>query len=54
MSKVTTVEKAMDLIKDGMTIVVGGFAGVGTPEALMDELVKCARRRKVTWLCLPT
>jgi len=40
MSKVSTLEKAMDLIKDGMTIMVGGFAGVGTPEAFMDELVK--------------
>lgn len=40
MATVTTVEKAMDLIKDGMTIMVGGFAAVGTPEAFMDELVK--------------
>lgn len=40
MSKVTTLEKAMDLIKDGMTIMVGGFTGVGTPEAFMDELVR--------------
>lgn len=41
MSKVTTLEHAMSLIRDGMTVMVGGFMAVGTPEIFMDALVEC-------------
>jgi acetate CoA/acetoacetate CoA-transferase alpha subunit len=34
------LEKAVALIPDGATLMVGGFMGVGTPERVMDELVK--------------
>ncbi len=40
MEKLLTVEEAAGKIKDGMSIMVGGFLGVGTPEAILDELVK--------------
>ncbi|MBP2636311.1 MAG: 3-oxoacid CoA-transferase, subunit [Firmicutes bacterium] len=40
MNKVTTVEKAMEGIKDSTTIMIGGFLGVGTPEEFINALVK--------------
>lgn len=40
MSKVTSLDRAMGLIQDGMTIMVGGFMTVGTPELFMDALVE--------------
>ncbi len=40
MQKIKTVEEATSLVKDGMTVMVGGFMGVGTPETLMDALVE--------------
>ena len=38
MSKVKTVQEAMQLIKNGMTVMLPGFLGVGTPKALIDAL----------------
>ena len=40
LSKLTTAEKAIEAIKDGDTIMVGGFLGTGSPEILIDALVK--------------
>ncbi|MFZ5752907.1 MAG: CoA transferase subunit A [Bacillota bacterium] len=39
MAKVISIGEAVDMIKDGMTIMVAGFWGVGTPEKLIDALV---------------
>jgi acetate CoA/acetoacetate CoA-transferase alpha subunit len=39
MSKVTTIAQAMENVQDGMTIMIGGFLGVGTPEMFIDALV---------------
>ncbi|QXM06716.1 acetate CoA-transferase subunit alpha [Crassaminicella indica] len=38
--KVVTLDEAMNHIKDGMTIMIGGFMAVGTPEKFMDALVE--------------
>ncbi|MEG0291103.1 MAG: CoA transferase subunit A [Anaerovoracaceae bacterium] len=39
-SKLIDAEKAIEGIKDGATIMVGGFLGTGSPEILIDALVK--------------
>ena len=39
MDKVVSTAKAVEFIKDGMTIMVGGFLANGTPETLIDALV---------------
>ena len=40
MNKLIKREQLKDLVFDGMSIMVGGFMAVGTPEQLIDELVK--------------
>lgn len=39
MNKFISVKEAAAKIQDGMTVMVGGFLGVGSPIALIDELV---------------
>jgi acetate CoA/acetoacetate CoA-transferase alpha subunit len=38
--KTVSVEDAIAMIPNGATVMVGGFMGVGTPERLLDELVR--------------
>jgi acetate CoA/acetoacetate CoA-transferase alpha subunit len=38
--KAVSVEEAIAMIPNGATIMIGGFMGVGTPERLVDELVR--------------
>lgn len=38
-NKLVSLEKALDLIKDGDVVMYGGFIGVGTPETIVDGLV---------------
>ena len=35
---------AVALIPDGASLMIGGFMGVGTPERLVDELVRQGKR----------
>jgi acetate CoA/acetoacetate CoA-transferase alpha subunit len=34
------IEAAVELIPDGASLMIGGFMGVGTPERIVDELVR--------------
>ncbi len=38
--KSVSTEEAVAMIPNGATVMVGGFMGVGTPERLLDELVR--------------
>ncbi len=40
MKKIITAMEAVEHIKDGCSIMVGGFLGVGTPEKLIDAIVE--------------
>jgi len=40
MAKITTINEAVALVKDGMTIMVGGFLGCGGPDKLMHALAQ--------------
>ncbi len=39
MDKVRTIDAALDAVGTGMTLMIGGFLGVGTPERLIDGLL---------------
>jgi|SRR5580704_3636021 acetate CoA/acetoacetate CoA-transferase alpha subunit len=38
--KAVSAEEAVAMIPNGSTVMIGGFMGVGTPERLLDELVR--------------
>ena len=38
--KTIALTDAVALIPDGATLMIGGFMGVGTPERVVDELVR--------------
>lgn len=39
MCKVTTIVQALETVQDGITVMIGGFLNVGTPELLVGALV---------------
>lgn len=39
MNKLISIEQAAAKVKDGMTLMIGGFLGNGTPEKMIDALV---------------
>jgi acetate CoA/acetoacetate CoA-transferase alpha subunit len=42
--RTVSIEDAVALIPDGASLMIGGFMGVGTPERLIDELVRQRKR----------
>ena len=42
--KTIALERAVSMIPDGASVMVGGFMGIGTPERLMDELTRQGKR----------
>ena len=42
--KTISVENAVAMIPDGASLMVGGFMGVGSPERVIDELVRQGKR----------
>src|SRR4029077_10098007 len=42
--KTIALKDAVAMIPDGASLMVGGFMAVGTPERLMDELVRQGKR----------
>jgi len=36
---VIKVEKVVEMIPDGSTVMIGGFLGVGTPQVVINEMV---------------
>jgi len=45
--RIATLEDAVDRIPHGASLMIGGFMGVGTPERIVDELVR-QRKRDLT------
>jgi len=42
--RTTTLTDAVAMIPDGASLMIGGFMGVGTPERVVDELVRQGKR----------
>ncbi len=40
MKKIKTIDEVMEYLKDGMTVSIGGFLGVGTPNKLIDAMIE--------------
>ncbi|MDD4834621.1 MAG: 3-oxoacid CoA-transferase subunit A [Lutispora sp.] len=53
MNKIKTIEEALEHIKDGMTISVGGFLACGTPERLIDAIIEKGVK-DITLICNDT
>lgn len=53
MDKRISLKDAVALVKDGMTIMVGGFLGAGSPHEIMDELSKSGVK-DLTLICNDT
>jgi len=45
--KTISVESAVAMIPDGASLMIGGFMGVGTPERVIDELVRQRKRNLI-------
>ena len=48
--RAVSAEEAIAMIPNGASVMVGGFVGVGTPERLLDELVR-QQKSELTPIC---
>ena len=42
--RTVSAKDAVAMIPEGATLMIGGFMGVGTPEQIIDELVRQQKR----------
>lgn len=52
-NKVVALNQVMELVQDGMTIMVGGFLAAGTPEKLIDAVIEKGVK-DITLICNDT
>ncbi|MCL1868232.1 MAG: CoA transferase subunit A [Paludibacter sp.] len=53
MNKFISVEKALSFLKDGMTLMIGGFLGNGTPDKIVDAIA-ASSLKNLTLICNDT
>ena len=53
MNKFKTLDEVLELIQDGQTIMFGGFLAVGTPERIIDGIIKKGVK-DITLICNDT
>lgn len=53
MKKIISAKEAINMIKDGSSIMVGGFLSCGTPDKLIDELI-AQNVKNLTMICNDT
>lgn len=53
MNKVITVEKAVSMVESGMSIMVGGFMGIGSPHKIIEALSETGVKN-LTLICNDT
>lgn len=53
MNKLRTMNEALEFLKDDMTVMIGGFLGVGSPEAIIDGILE-RNIRNLTVICNDT
>jgi acetate CoA/acetoacetate CoA-transferase alpha subunit len=53
MNKRISLQDAVSKVKDGMTVMVGGFLGAGSPTSILDELAKSGVKN-LTLICNDT
>jgi acetate CoA/acetoacetate CoA-transferase alpha subunit len=53
MSKIISIEEAVSKVKDGMTIMIGGFLANGSPQTIIDALLK-SNVKNLTLICNDT
>ncbi|MEI6346303.1 MAG: CoA transferase subunit A [Bacteroidota bacterium] len=53
MSKIISIDEAVSKVKDGMTIMIGGFLANGSPQTIIDALLK-SNVKNLTLICNDT
>ncbi|MDD2278388.1 MAG: branched-chain amino acid dehydrogenase, partial [Bacteroidales bacterium] len=52
-NKFITAEEAASMVKDGMTVMIGGFLGVGSPTSIINKIVESGVKN-LTVICNDT